>query len=134
MTTTPRSMRIVGGGRANTHLATVILLEIGDIGRFADVENYASYCRCVGSAHMTNERKRAKVIPKTAIRAGNALFFLTGVQTPQARHSTRRDGHRWTVTTRCSVRTPCSAQSRPEEKTSNFEKTCDQTIFCQFHK
>jgi transposase len=46
-------------------LATVILLETGDIGRFADVGNYASYCRCVGSAHMSNGRKRAKAIPRT---------------------------------------------------------------------
>ena len=41
-------------------LATVILLETGDIGRFADVGNYASYCRCVGSAHISNGKKKGE--------------------------------------------------------------------------
>ncbi|WP_040072019.1 transposase, partial [Pseudomonas batumici] len=31
-------------------LATVIMLETGDIGRFAQVGNFASYARCVKSA------------------------------------------------------------------------------------
>jgi hypothetical protein len=39
-------------------LATVILLETGDIGRFAYVGNYASYCRCVESAHISNGKKK----------------------------------------------------------------------------
>lgn len=39
-------------------LATVILLETGSIERFADAGNYASYCRCVGSAHMSNGKKK----------------------------------------------------------------------------
>ncbi|MFC6522815.1 transposase [Undibacterium arcticum] len=38
-------------------LATVILLETGSIERFADVGNYASYCRCVGSIHVSNGKK-----------------------------------------------------------------------------
>lgn len=41
-------------------LATVILLETGDIGRFADVGNYASYCRCVGSIHLSNGKKKGE--------------------------------------------------------------------------
>jgi transposase len=41
-------------------LATVILLETGSIERFADVGNYASYCRCVGSAHMSNGKKKGE--------------------------------------------------------------------------
>jgi transposase len=41
-------------------LATVILLETGDIERFADVGNYASYCRCVGSAHVSNGKKKGE--------------------------------------------------------------------------
>ncbi len=41
-------------------LATVILLETGDIGRFADAGNYASYCRCVGSAHVSNGKKKGE--------------------------------------------------------------------------
>lgn len=39
-------------------LATVILLETGEIGRFADAGNYVSYCRCVGSAHLSNGKKK----------------------------------------------------------------------------
>lgn len=41
-------------------LATVILLETGNIERFADAGNYASYCRCVGSAHMSNGKKKGQ--------------------------------------------------------------------------
>jgi transposase len=41
-------------------LATVILLETGDIERFADVGNYASYCRCVGSVHESNGKKKGE--------------------------------------------------------------------------
>lgn len=41
-------------------LATVILLESGDIARFADVGNYASYCRCVGSKHESNGKKKGE--------------------------------------------------------------------------
>jgi transposase len=41
-------------------LATVILLETGDIERFADVGNYASYCRCVGSTHVSNGKKKGE--------------------------------------------------------------------------
>lgn len=41
-------------------LATVILLETGDIARFADVGNYASYCRCVGSVHTSNGKKKGE--------------------------------------------------------------------------
>ena len=41
-------------------LATVILLETGGIERFADAGNYASYCRCVGSAHLSNGKKKGQ--------------------------------------------------------------------------
>ncbi|MDP2828593.1 MAG: IS110 family transposase [Sulfuricellaceae bacterium] len=41
-------------------LATVILLETGSIERFADVGNYASYCRCVGSVHESNGKKKGE--------------------------------------------------------------------------
>jgi transposase len=41
-------------------LATVILLETGDVGRFADVGNYASYCRCVSSTHLSNGKKKGE--------------------------------------------------------------------------
>jgi transposase len=41
-------------------LALTIMLETGDIGRFADVGNYASYCRCVGSQKISNGKKKGQ--------------------------------------------------------------------------
>jgi len=41
-------------------LATVIVLEIGTIGRFADVGDFASYARCVDSARMSNGKKKGQ--------------------------------------------------------------------------
>jgi transposase len=41
-------------------LATVILLETGNVARFADVGNYVSYCRCVGSIHLSNGKKKGE--------------------------------------------------------------------------
>lgn len=41
-------------------LGLTIMLESGDIGRFAHVGNYASYCRCVGSARLTNGKKKGQ--------------------------------------------------------------------------
>jgi transposase len=53
-----------------THLLTVpgigpvlgltIMLETGDIGRFPSVGDFASYARCVGSAHISNGKKKGK--------------------------------------------------------------------------
>ena len=39
-------------------LAMTILLETGNIGRFASAGNYASYCRCVGSKRTSNGKKK----------------------------------------------------------------------------
>jgi transposase len=41
-------------------LALTIMLETGDIHRFAHVGNYASYCRCVGSERVSNGKKKGK--------------------------------------------------------------------------
>ena len=41
-------------------LALTIMLETGDIGRFASVGNYASYCRCVGSQKISNGKRKGK--------------------------------------------------------------------------
>ena len=38
-------------------LALTIMLETGDIRRFAKVGNYSSYCRCVKSEYITNNKK-----------------------------------------------------------------------------
>ncbi len=41
-------------------LALTIMLETGDIGRFATVGNFASYCRCVGSQKISNGKKKGQ--------------------------------------------------------------------------
>jgi transposase len=41
-------------------LALTIMLETGDIRRFATVGNFASYCRCVGSQKISNGKKKGK--------------------------------------------------------------------------
>lgn len=41
-------------------LATIILLEMGPIDRFAAVGNFASYARCVDSQHMSNGKKKGE--------------------------------------------------------------------------
>ena len=41
-------------------LGLTIMLETGEIGRFAEVGNYASYCRCVDSKRITSGKKKGK--------------------------------------------------------------------------
>ena len=41
-------------------LALTIMLETGDISRFAQVGKYASYCRCVGSTRLSNGKQKGK--------------------------------------------------------------------------
>jgi transposase len=41
-------------------LGLTIMLEVGDISRFADAGNYASYCRCVKSERISNNKKKGK--------------------------------------------------------------------------
>lgn len=41
-------------------LALVIMLETGDIGRFAKCGNYTSYCRCANADCYSNEKKKAE--------------------------------------------------------------------------
>ncbi len=41
-------------------LALTIMLETGDINRFRKVGNYASYCRCVNSKRISNEKKKGE--------------------------------------------------------------------------
>ena len=41
-------------------LGLTIMLEVGDIRRFAKVGNYASYCRCVGSKRISNGKKKGE--------------------------------------------------------------------------
>ena len=41
-------------------LGLTIMLETGDIGRFAKVGQYASYCRCVSSSRWSNAKKKGE--------------------------------------------------------------------------
>jgi transposase len=41
-------------------LATTIMLEAGSIGRFAQVGNFSSYCRCVDSLRESNGKKKGE--------------------------------------------------------------------------
>lgn len=41
-------------------LGMTILLETGDINRFASMGNYASYCRCVKSTRISNNKQKSK--------------------------------------------------------------------------
>jgi len=41
-------------------LALTVSLETGDISRFPKVGNYASYCRCVSSQRVSNEKKKGQ--------------------------------------------------------------------------
>lgn len=50
-------LTVVGIGKI---LALTIMLETGDIGRFAKVGNFASYCRCVDSKRTSNGKKKGE--------------------------------------------------------------------------
>jgi transposase len=50
-------LSVSGIGRV---LGLTIMLETGDIGRFAGVGNYASYCRCVGSERRSNGKRKGR--------------------------------------------------------------------------
>ena len=41
-------------------LALTIMLEVGDIHRFSKVGNYSSYCRCVKSERISNNKKKGE--------------------------------------------------------------------------
>lgn len=41
-------------------LSQTIMLEVGDIKRFKKVGNYVSYCRCVKSINMSNQKKKGE--------------------------------------------------------------------------
>lgn len=57
-------------------LSIVILLEAGEIGRFAAVGNFASYARCVDSARYSNGRKKGEGNTKN----GNAYLAWAFVE------------------------------------------------------
>jgi len=48
---------------------TTIMLETGCIGRFAQVGNFSSYCRCVDSLRESNGKKKGEVIQRGCSRS-----------------------------------------------------------------
>lgn len=68
-----RLLSIPGIGKV---LATVIMLETGDVSRFAEVGNYASYARCVDSVRISNGRKKGEGNTKN----GNAYLVWAFVE------------------------------------------------------
>jgi len=54
-------LKVCGIGKV---LALTIMLEVGDIGRFATVGDFASYARCVGGRRMSNGKKKGTVNTK----------------------------------------------------------------------
>jgi transposase len=50
-------LSVPGIGRV---LALTIMLETGDVHRFPGVGHFASYCRCVGSEHLSNGKRKGQ--------------------------------------------------------------------------
>ena len=82
-------------------LALTIMLETGDIGRFAGVGNYASYCRCVGSQKLSNGKKKGKGNTKNGnkylswafVEAANfAIRFSSRINSFYQRKKAKRHG------------------------------------------
>ena len=57
-------------------LATLIMLEVGTIERFAAVGNFASYARCVNSVHVSNGKKKGQ----GNVKNGNAYLAWAFVE------------------------------------------------------
>ena len=56
----PRYLKLLTIDGVGEVLALTITLETGDIGRFAQVGNFTSYCRCVGSEKLSNGKKKGQ--------------------------------------------------------------------------
>jgi transposase len=63
-----------------TILGLTIMLEVGDIHRFKEVGNYVSYCRCVGSVHSSNGKKKGEGNRKN----GNKYLSWAYIEAAQA--------------------------------------------------
>lgn len=66
-------------------LALTIMLETGDINRFAKAGNYVSYCRLVESKHLSNDKKKGQGNRKS----GNK--YLSWAYVEAANHAIRYD-------------------------------------------
>ena len=68
-------------------LALTIMLEVGDIGRFAKVGNFASYCRCVASMRLSDGKSKGHGNRKNGNR------YLSWAFTQAAHLSRRHNEH-----------------------------------------
>ena len=71
-----------------TILAMTIMLEVGDIGRFSKVGNFASYCRCVSSQRLSDGKSKGSGNRKNGNRYLSWAFV-------EAAHLTRRYNERF---------------------------------------
>jgi transposase len=69
-------------------LAMTIMLEVGDIGRFPKVGNFASYCRCVSSKRLSDGKSKGSGNSKNGNRYLSWAFV-------EATHSCRRFNERF---------------------------------------
>jgi len=69
-------------------LAMTIMLEVGDIGRFAKVGNFTSYCRCVPSRRLSDGKSKGQGNRKNGNRYLNWAFI-------EAAHLSRRYNQRF---------------------------------------
>jgi transposase len=67
-------------------LALTIMLETGDIHRFATVGQFASYCRCVRTERLSNGRRKGRGNPK------NGNKYLSWAFVEAAHFAIRYDG------------------------------------------
>jgi len=82
-------------------LALTIMLETGDIGRFASVGNFASYCRCVDSRKISNRKKKGqgntkngnKYLAWAFVEAANfAIRYNSGIKSFYQRKKAKSKG------------------------------------------
>jgi transposase len=108
-------------------LALTIMLETGDIRRFPSVGDFASYARCVGSAHLSNGKKKGKGNTKNGNRylgwafVEAANFAIRYEPTIQRYYQRRKD---------CG-KNPASARRAVAHKLANacYHMLLDGTVF-----
>jgi len=83
-----------------TVLALTIMLETGDIKRFAKVGNYVSYCRCVKSVRLSNNKKKGKGNAKNGNKYLAWAFIEAAIHAIQYNMSVRRYYDRKTAKTK----------------------------------
>jgi len=84
-------------------LALTISLETGDIGRFPSVGDFSSYCRCVSSERISNEKKKGKGNRKNGNKYLAWAFVEAATFATRYNDSARRFYQRKTAKTKAVV-------------------------------